>query len=394
MSNYLPFINSKKDLDLFHKYYSDAEVVRMTLEKNNLLRGFRNKSKSSLLWIDAAFDGYNRNSNNRGDDWFNMMSSFPNHDCFDDDDFIKKPDRAKVEKFTFALLDKCNSYKPRWISIPQFPIIDTIKYNKVNRLLSEFSAKWKKQSNFKGSMILPLIFTNQKQLNKRTDRVKRIKTAVSVYRRGDADGFWMVDSSLDDQRGTGNFEKLRFPSIVSFFEEIKKDIKPTISIAGPYWGLNLILWARGLATHPAIGLGGSYTYHISGSNYFPTPKARVAMDCLKRWVCVDKVEFKKWLVRSIKLLSVKSKERAELSKIKAQLNLLSQAEYGRTQIAEFYSKWFKKLEAVSSDGRALALFQDFSSSFVLGKRLPDLPRSEGTARRPEKTAQQLMLNCL
>ncbi len=41
----------------------------------------------------------------------------------------------------------------------------------------------------------------------------------------------------------------------------------------------------------------------------------------------------------------------------------------------------------------MALFQDLSAAYTLGKTLPDLD-NEGTARRPEVIAEALMLICL
>ena len=69
----------------------------------------------------------------------------------------------------------------------------------------------------------------------------------------------------------------------------------------------------------------------------------------------------------------------------------------RAQVAEFYKRWLGSLESVSPSGRSFALYQDLSNAYVLGRRfpgLPDLPDDEKTARRPERVAEQLMLQCL
>jgi len=65
----------------------------------------------------------------------------------------------------------------------------------------------------------------------------------------------------------------------------------------------------------------------------------------------------------------------------------------RDQIARIYKKWIDSLACVPVAGRPLTLYQQLSSSYVLGKSLSDLPE-RGTARRPERVAQQLMLVCL
>jgi hypothetical protein len=66
----------------------------------------------------------------------------------------------------------------------------------------------------------------------------------------------------------------------------------------------------------------------------------------------------------------------------------------RWQVAQFYKNWFDKFSALPPSGRALALYQDLSSAYVLGKTLPKLPEEEKTARSPARVAKQLMLNCL
>ena len=74
-------------------------------------------------------------------------------------------------------------------------------------------------------------------------------------------------------------------------------------------------------------------------------------------------------------------------------NLLDE-ETTRRQIALFYKEWLDTIERTPEVGRSLALYQNFSSAFVLGKQLPTLPSSSGYARRPERVAEYFMLNCL
>jgi hypothetical protein len=105
-------------------------------------------------------------------------------------------------------------------------------------------------------------------------------------------------------------------------------------------------------------------------------------------------ELEIWLANAAAKLPAGSPERQELEAIKTLLPKLQQGDAGKRQIAEVYKNWVSKIEAVSPSGRALALYQDLSTAFVIGRNLPDLPSDEGTARRPERVAQQLMLNCL
>ena len=79
--------------------------------------------------------------------------------------------------------------------------------------------------------------------------------------------------------------------------------------------------------------------------------------------------------------------------MRKQLGLLSLPDRAREQVARFYKAWFSLLAAPPRAGRPLALFQDLSGAFALGRSLPEF-EDEGTARRPESVVEPLMLNCL
>ncbi len=184
---------------------------------------------------------------------------------------------------------------------------------------------------------------------------------------------------------------------------LKSFVKQKDVIAGPYWGMNLILWARDLCDHPAISLGTAYQYHLSGAPFRRKGKSRIAIPSLKRWVVV-KPELRDWLAEAIKTLSSEGKAFDNLEPVKRELdeelnNLSSRyhfldEESNRNQVTRFYKEWLIKLEDVPKAGRTLALYQDFSSAYVLGKHLPTLPASGSSARRPERVAEYFMLNCL
>jgi hypothetical protein len=63
-------------------------------------------------------------------------------------------------------------------------------------------------------------------------------------------------------------------------------------------------------------------------------------------------------------------------------------------VAKFYMAWLAKLESVPAGGRPLALYQDFSSAYVLGKKLKPLPLEQKEVPDPALIAKQLMVNCL
>ena len=63
------------------------------------------------------------------------------------------------------------------------------------------------------------------------------------------------------------------------------------------------------------------------------------------------------------------------------------------KLAVFYKYWFDGIANVPKAGRSMALFQDLSAAYALGKSLPPLD-DERSARRPEAVAEMLMLSCL
>ena len=75
---------------------------------------------------------------------------------------------------------------------------------------------------------------------------------------------------------------------------------------------------------------------------------------------------------------------AEFSKIKRHYATID-APHARDQVAIFYKRWFDMIAAAPKAGRSMAMFQDLSGAYALGKSLSELG-GEGTARRPEAVA--------
>jgi hypothetical protein len=184
----------------------------------------------------------------------------------------------------------------------------------------------------------------------------------------------------------------RFPGIIEFFRELKAAAHLETVVAGPYWGLGLVLWARGLVTHFGVGLGSAYRYHIPGGMAHG-PKTRIAPECLRRWVS-STADLQEWLVKSAAKLPNGSVEQQELRTLAAQYPALLDPRISKRQVAKSHRNWSQKIAAVAISGRAVAIFQDLSSAFVTGKALDNLPDEDGPGRRPELVAEQLMLNCL
>lgn len=393
MADHIPFVYTATDCQMVKRFYPDSAILRLSLDSLS-------KTRDALptgagVWLDPAIDGLDDLSKT-APGWKSFVKGFAEWGAIGDPEFQKTPKKDKVERFVAAVLDAClrNFSTAQWLSVPQLPMVVGASRNKINRQLAQATRKWRQESKFRGKMILPVIFTNQAQVNLKTRRTPHLALASSCYKDSDADGVWIVESSLSDQDGSGTFEQKRFPGLLSFHDELAELLpKDTITIAGPYWGMNLVLWARGSVRYPAIGLGSAYQYRLSGGIFRPG-KTRVAVPPLRR-LAVASPQFETWLKRVVEQKPREGNAYREMVTLFRDYKRLSASQdLARAQIAGFYKGWFDKIGALPQAGRALALYQDLSSAYVFGKTLPDLPRDEGTARKPERVAKQYMLSCL
>jgi hypothetical protein len=390
-AEHIPFINSAKDCTIAKLLYSDATAMRVSLESIGNTGPYL--PSGPKRWVDPSIDGlHHKNLSKLSDKYIAHVKKFVGYAQVADPQFQQNPDKQIVEQFIFSVLDYCKAHAPDWISVPQLPLVNDTGRNKINRLLAEKTKLWKVKTSYAGKLILPAIFTNQNQLNKKTERNKKIASILNCFALAGGDGVWAVDSSLNDQEGSGKFDE-RFPALKNFHEELNQKLaENAVTICGPYWGMNLVLWSRGTAHFPAIGLGGSYKYNIPGVK-LPKGKDRVALRPLRRWA-IASPQLKNWLTDTVANLSPNDPARPEFASIEKDFSKLQISANGKMQIASFYKNWFDKFASLPPAGRALALYQDLSSSYILGKTLKNLPNEEGTARRPERVAQQLMMNCL
>jgi hypothetical protein len=391
MTDYIPFVNTQGDCRIAAALYSDAAAFRISLESAEKTCPLL--PNGPKRWIDAAVDGLHQKDVTKfSKTYATHISRLTGYELIADPAFQTSPKAPVVRAFVESALDLCTKHGADWISVPQLPILSDVSRNKINKVMADAAKTWKQQSGFPGKLILPAIFTNQKQINKKTERTKKLSSVVNCYKAAVADGVWMVDSSLNDQDASDTFNK-RFPALINLHEELNDQIaEDAITIGGPYWGMNLVMWTRGIVRFPAIGLGTSYKYNIPGAILSPG-KTRVALGPLRRWASVSP-ELKKWLSDTIKTLSADPLNAAEFSAIEKDFSHLQQLKkHANLQIAKFYREWFQKFAALPPSGRALALYHDLSSSYVLAKGLEELPE-DGTARRPERIQQQLMMNCL
>lgn len=393
MAAHIPFIYNPAAAELTVRYYADSEVVRLSLERaeayKSLLPG------SIKLWLDPGVDGLDnleirRSSLDQVNGWYEFMKSVPGFERMGDAGFQANPDPVLVKEFATFLLDLCASHQPAWITAPQLPGASDASRHKINRLLAKLTREWKEHRHFSGRIILPLVFTHQSQIRGKTERNPRIKQAARCYQEAQADGYWAVDRSLDDDTGSKTLRNTRFPDLVALHQELNQAIPSPLRIAGPYWGMNLLLWARGLVDHPAMGAGHIYQYFLAGTLINP-PTPRLMIPPLRRRAAVSHLEW--WLASALVALGENHPSYPDMLQLRQYFASLPSPEMAREQVAAAYKQWFDFLAALAPANRAQALFQDLSSAYALGKLLPEI-EGEGTGRRPEAVVEPLMLNCL
>lgn len=412
MSDYVPFVNNKADCRTLISEYKDADICRVPLES---IDGLQNLIPPNLsIWLDPSVDAYHHrlkrkwpNQNNKQWTehqqklWNNLdklYGNFSNYELLCEKKNWKQSNYDKIALFITELLNHCQEYHPEWLTIPQLPLLGSGGRNKINKILTRATKTWKANARFKGKLILPLIFTNQRQINSKPIRDDKLNRAVECYEEVEADGVWIVDSTLLDQHRNDKYRN-RYSKLIEFHELVKNKLpKSAIKIGGPYWGFNLILWARGLCDYAAISLGSRYSYHISADVPAGTPKFWVVIPPLRRRVVIHD-ELNTWIENSLKKLSADDQAYKGLQYIQKNFKLLKSREASRKYTAQFYKYWFDKIASCPQDGRALALYQDLSTAFVMGSQLENLPADclpniPSYMRKAGKVAEQLMLNCL
>jgi hypothetical protein len=392
MSDCIPNVTGDEVARLVVRCFGDSNFAKVPLDRASRLTS--NLPKAQKLWIDGSFDGFHdidsrRSTIDERNPWFENISRFKDFESFCK--CIDRPVQATVNSLVNELLSQCASHKPAWITVPQLPLVDGTDRNKINRALAKATGTWKSSHGFSGRLILPLIFMHQKQLTKKMERNPKVQQAEKCYHEAQADGFWVVDQSLTDDNGSSTLHQKRFPGIVALHEELNNKITSKIRIGGPYWGLNIVLWAKGLIEYPLIGIGSGYKLFVAGG-IANQSKSRIAIPSLRRRVQVTN-DLGIWLDKAIARLASSHPAKNEFSDIRKNLTIYNDPTRAKEQVAGFYKKWFDSIAAVPASGRSMALFQDLSAAYALGKSLPPID-DEGTARRPESVVEPIMLSCL
>jgi hypothetical protein len=411
MPEYVPFVNSETDCKILARVYKDVQMCRVSLESTKVLNNSLPPGVS--IWLDPALDAYEHRLTRKWPDkprrdwqarrkklWRNLdnlFGRFSNYELLACPKNWRQQKYGEIALFVQELLNHCKTYKPVWLTVPQLPLVDHGSRNKINRILARATKEWKREAGFAGKLILPLIFTNQRQINRKPIREDKIDQAVKCYEIAEADGVWAVDSTLLDQNRNERF-RTRYARLAEFHVALKKSLPPeAIKVAGPYWGINLVLWARGLCEPVAICLGSRYSYLIAG-DVPSSPSSRIVIPPLRRWVIVHR-ELRGWLDKALAKLNPDDPARKVLGYIRENFDMLKAREAARKYNARFYKHWLDEISANPQGGRALALYQDLSAAFVVGSQLPLfpaslVPNSPMSVRKPGKVAEQLMLNCL
>jgi len=386
VTDYLPFVYTERDCELLNAFHRDSAFVRVPLQ--NAKKLVPHLPSKTRVWIDAEVDGLHHLTT-ATESFTQYAKSFEHCDRIVDPDFQAKPDSGIVEEFINSVLSLSDDLSPKLISVPQLPIASDSSRNKINRELARAASKWA-GSRRQVTLILPVILTHASQYAKKTARNPKVAQVRQCFEAANAKGLWVVDASLTDQDGAGTLD-VRLPALIELHRELSASLPGNTSVvAGPYWGLNLVLWARGGARYPAVTLGNRYRYHLPGGRV-QKPNVRIAFDPIKRLV-VAKPELADWLKESLKRVPAGDPASIEFMAISEKIESLWQGD-NRDQICRVYRKWLDSIAAAPIAGRALVLYQQLSSSYVLGRTLGDLPE-DGPSRRPERVAQQLMLLCL
>ena len=344
-----------------------------------------------MRWLDAGTDGLGQRKPESKwlEDFVNQFES-ANH--LRDPQFQLKPNKDLVREFVEAVLTFCHNRQPDWISVPQLPYVEDSTRNKINKRLAAEAGDWKQRHDTAARLILPIILSHQGQTNSKTVRNRKVQLAADCFTLSGADGYWVVDHTLNDVEGSPSFEK-RVVGLLRMQEELEGRIgrEARVRVVGPYWGLGFLLWARGLAEYVGVGLGNAYTYYLPGGHR-KTGRKRISLPGLYRVATLSNA-LEQWTSRVIQEMPPDSVRSEYVGVSQRTQSYFIDELSRRRQIAKFHRNWYDGIAQVPSAGRSLALFQALSSAYVFGKTLPPLPARE-IARRPESVAKLLMLNCL
>lgn len=389
----IPAILSELDVKLVQRHYGDAPACWVRAERIDSLPTDLGHSR---VWMDFEVDGCHHERDRRKDTWKNRITALDGGTRLLDVSLTGGIKLAEAERVNIAMLAKAQEKKVGWVTLPQFPITGEALREKDNRVLADGAGEAKRQGGFRGRRVLPVMFTHKDQINSKTLRKARVQKILKALDASLADAVWVCKTSLVEREGTGTFDKERFPDLIDFHELLRTALpKRIVVIAGPYWGIGLVLWARGFVDHPMALMGRTSPYYFPGG-IVGARKAtpRIALPPLLRVVDGNAASHN-WLSETLTRLAPDDKARVGFEQVASKWNkLVGTPSLAQTQIAEFYAEWVHGLSAAPATGRAIALYQSFSSAYVLGRQLSDIDGVSGPLKRPERIAQQYLMHCL
>jgi hypothetical protein len=437
MFDCIPFVNSATDMELAEKYFRYCTAVRVSFGAKEAVINHAAESELAT-WADAGVDGfhwiltgsqsfdeysashktyaeYKRNGERdfaacppkrirkpQKIAWMEFYRDKPEFHVLGDPSFIAKPDKLKVKKLVKEVLDICAGLEPSWLTVPQLPFATDSSRNKINLAMATAAGEWKSKAKINRPLVLPAIFTHQDQSKGKVkwgEKVRQLRRCLDASRAGIV---WLVDSSLDDSSGSKTNDR-KFTEQLRLFKHLDSVINPKVRrVGGPHWGLNLVGWARGLFSHPAIGLGGGYQYRIPGRPLPPKADVKVALPPLFRRA-VAEPELKSWLANAMR--STINSE-SGLEELRVLIDRWSVYQDPTTKAAKnhavaTYRNWLSQVQVAQPEARAITLYQMLSSAYVFGGNIIAtcgddglLPKKESPGRHPGEIARQLMLHCL
>jgi len=343
------------------------------------------------LWIDTDLDAYPRFfEKSQWAEW--ASEALPGHEALSAGEELS---RSTATKLVERLCDSALGFDPKWITVPQLPQAPNRSATVTNKLLAKAFGNWADRQGFDGTAILPIVFTHHSQIEKKGGWGPRIKQACTRYRQAKANGVWIVDSTMDDLAGTRAFETQRFPQLIAIHEHVRRTFPDlSVHVGGPYWGLSLVLWGRGIISHPAVNLSGAVGHKKPGA-YYPKGVPRIALPPLRKLVILDRANLTTWLRDANRTLGDGHPATESFSELLTDIEegVLTD-EAARVRVVEFYEAWIREIAAHPPEARAVALYHDFSKAFVVGKSLDCVPSQRGRSQIPFLPAQQLMLHCI
>lgn len=386
----IPLVLSASDAKLVSRFYAEAKIVRLELESAprlaQELSGFEK-------WVDPGMDVLGQARKQINPNRATFMSRHGLDELIDDEGALSRPSKERMRTSIYSLLNETAELNPKWISVPQVPMVADSSRNRLNRMFADLTAEWALDRRFHGSFVLPVITTHRNQTRGKTQRTPKLGLVKDCFLRSGAKAVWVVDASLDDQRVAEDHRKW-FDGLVAFHEELRAALPAScVVLGGPYWGLNLVLWVRGAIDFPVISVGTGFQYYLSGG-YFSRGKARIAIPPLRRTAVVEGLQ--EWLQNAIEVKSQFGDERTnEMRELLRDWQRLILEDQAKAQVARFYREWINRLEETPRGGQALAFYQDLSRAYVFASDLPELPASEkGRSKEPGRVAELLMLTTL